>query len=103
VKRVFLAKNVLEAHLVRMLLEERGIEAVVENEMLGQALGDLPADVSTLPAVSVFDDSRADEARRLAEERPRGTSGLDWRCPSCGETNGRAFEVCWSCGSRDPS
>ena len=97
-KRVHVAKNGMEAHFLRTLLEEHGIEAVVQNEMLGQARGDLPLDDSTAPVVCVLDDARADEAVRLAEEMGREAVGRAWRCPGCGERNGPAFEFCWSCG-----
>jgi len=97
VKQVHVAQTAFEAHLVKSMLEERGIEAIVQNEMLGQATGDLPIH-SIAITVCVLDDARADEARRLVEEMPKDAEGDEWTCASCGEENGPAFEVCWSCG-----
>jgi|SRR5688572_20443350 hypothetical protein len=98
-RQVHVAKNSMEAHFVRTLLEEQGIAAIVGNEMLAQATGSLPVDASTAPVVLVMDDSRADEAERIvAGIDSRQADGEDWKCSSCGQSSGPAFDACWSCG-----
>jgi SAM-dependent methyltransferase len=99
---VFHAENVAQAHLVLAMLKENGIEAFVENEHLADAFGKLPIDLSTRPTVRVKDAGRLEEAVALVAAWRHAGQGPGWTCPSCGEPNGSAFEVCWSCGRPAP-
>jgi hypothetical protein len=63
-KKVYIADNPMDAHLVRGVLENEGIECFVENEGLTQAMGEVPPTMDCLPAVVVVEP--ADHAR--AEE-----------------------------------
>ena len=96
-RRVYRAENTFDAHLVRDRLLQAGIEAEVHGFMLAGAVGELPAD--TRPSVWIADPDLYQWARRIVAEiertSPRATG---WLCPRCGEENGPAFEVCWSCG-----
>lgn len=96
---VFIAASLSEAHLLRTLLEDHGIRAEVRNEILSQVRGEVPMDASTAPAVWIFDEQRADEARAIIAEHRTAPSGPDWTCAACGEANGPAFELCWKCGA----
>jgi hypothetical protein len=62
-RNVFTAQSPAEAHLVAGLLEEEGIECVVEGEFLTGVRMVVPMDSATLPAVFVND---GDAARVLA-------------------------------------
>lgn len=96
-KRVYRADNTFDAHLVRDLLLQAGIAAEVHGAMLTGAVGELPAD--TKPSVWIADADQYDWARQVIARYERNTEQpTDWRCPHCGELNGAAFEVCWSCG-----
>ena len=66
-KQVFVARNPPEAHLVKGLLESRGIRAEVRGEALWGTRGEVPLTPDTLPTVWV-DDPRAPEAARIVEE-----------------------------------
>jgi hypothetical protein len=55
-RKVFVAENPAQAHLVAGLLEEEGIRAVVEGEMLTGARFAIGMDASTLPTVFVNDE-----------------------------------------------
>ena len=93
-KRVFSSFNLASAHHARNLLEAEGIRAVVKNEMLSSAMGELP------PAecqVEVWVSGEAD-AKRAEEILHRKASGPDWTCKSCGEALGPQFTQCWRCG-----
>lgn len=68
--RIYEAGNATEAHIVRGLLESRGIQAQVEGEYLQGAMGELPA--AGLVAVSVEEDDVAN-ALKLIEEYDQGT------------------------------
>jgi hypothetical protein len=66
-KKVFVARNPAEAHLVRGLLESRGIHAEVRGEALWGTRGETPLTPDTLPTVWV-DELQASEAARIVEE-----------------------------------
>jgi hypothetical protein len=101
VKRVFSTFNLQAAHHSRNLLEAEGIRAVVRNEILSSAMGELP------PAecqVEVWVLREADAARALEILRnPRGRGEAPWRCTSCGESSEGQFTQCWRCGAFRPA
>ena len=76
---VYEAENIIDAHLVKGMLEHEGIPAFVRGEYLTGALGDLP--VMGLVAVSV-PDSRWPEAEALLRafraERARPLADPGW-------------------------
>ncbi|HTM54265.1 MAG TPA: DUF2007 domain-containing protein [Pirellulales bacterium] len=96
---VYEAENVTEAHLVKNLLVDEGIEAVVSGEH----------DPFSIPitASEVF-VKRADEARAREiittydEEQERRADRPDWVCPACGATVVGAFDQCDACGADRP-
>lgn len=96
-KRLFVAAHLPEAYLVHGLLAQAGIAARVFNEYSQGALGELPPTVIR-PEVWIDDDRDLGLARGIVEryERDRTATGSR-RCPSCGEENPAAFEVCWQC------
>lgn len=66
-KPVFSARDPVEAHLFRAVLESEGIPARVQGEFLFQARGGVPFDHHTAPSVWVSDED-VDRARTIAEE-----------------------------------
>ncbi len=66
-KPVFSARDPVEAHLLRAVLESEGIEAKVMGEFLYLARGGVPFDNHTEPSVWVSDEDLA-RARRIVEE-----------------------------------
>ena len=106
--KVYQAKNVTEAYLVKNLLEEEGIEAHIEGEYLQGALGDLPW-LAISPRVLVPAEAE-ERARRIVEDfdsqrlaEPTGEPSPPWRCPGCGEEVDAGFEVCWNCQTSRPA
>jgi len=98
VKRVYRAEDTFDAHLVRDLLREAGIEAEVHGGMLIGGVGELPADAKA--SVWIADADVYDWARQLIQRRERRSAeSAEWQCPDCGETNAGTFEICWSCGA----
>jgi hypothetical protein len=96
---IYEGANVTEAHLVKNLLLDEGIEAMVSEE--GEPLA-LPI---TPSHVLVF---RRDEARarvvidKYDEEQERRAARPDWICPKCGATVIGAFDECDACGADRP-
>jgi len=103
VVEVYLAVDTPQAHFVRNLLLEAGIDAQIVGGTISSSLG-LPQGVESAPAVLVH---KADEARaralvdefekRNARPHPDDEPRPAWKCPSCGELVDADFELCWNC------
>ncbi len=98
-RRLYTAADLPEAHLVRQLLAQAGIEARVFNEYAQGALGEIPFG-QAYPEVWLVDERDAPRARAIvaAYERCRPRTETR-RCGSCGEENPAEFEICWRCGA----
>ncbi len=94
-KRVFSSYNLVAVHHARNVLDAAGIRAVVRNQYLSSAMGELPP-AECQPQLWVLND---DDAARAEELLLRGEApGQPWSCP-CGESLGGQFTQCWKCGS----
>jgi hypothetical protein len=80
---------------VKNLLEAAGVPAVVRNEFLSSAMGELPP-AECQAEVWVVNDADAARAERILLASP--AQGPDWRC-GCGEVLGAQFTQCWRCGA----
>ena len=94
-KRIYSSFNLVAVHHAKNLLATEGIRAVVRNEYLSSAMGDLPPAEcqAELWLLSEADFARAEELL-FAPRAP----GPDWAC-GCGETLGAQFTQCWRCGA----
>ena len=99
-QRVFVARNVSEAHIVSGMLNASGIAARVQGHYLAGGYGELPITADTLPSVWIEDSSQMSAARSLIDdyERPRGNRLVPWQCDQCAEIHGGQFTACWKCG-----
>lgn len=102
-RQVYSAEHPTEAHMVRGILEAKGIECVVRGEILFGARGELPVTPETAPSVWVVEEKRYDEARRIVAQyekanREGAPEGQTWRCQSCREVLEGQFTHCWKCG-----
>jgi hypothetical protein len=105
-KKVYIAKNPADAHLLKGLLEGENIEAEVRGEFLYGVRGEVPITPDTCPSVWVMDDAEYDRALELVSifregEPTNPIEGEAWRC-SCKEENESQFTECWSCGKARP-
>ncbi len=104
-KLVFEARDSMEAHLVRGLLESHGLGAEVRGETLAGDAGELPF-VEVWPTVWIHEDDRDLEARSIIAESGRASSGqapdAGWSCRKCGERVEPQFTACWACGNDRP-
>jgi hypothetical protein len=93
-KRIYSSHNLIAVHHARNVLEAEGIRAVVKNEMLSSAMGELPpAECQAELWVDASDAARAEQIL-LRKETPEP----GWTC-GCGETLGGQFTQCWRCGA----
>ena len=106
-KRVYSARTLAEAHLMREHLAAEGIQGEVFGEHSSGLWGEIPLTIDNLPAVWVLADDDYDRAREivLAFEEEHGESREEpgagdrvWICGSCSEENPANFESCWNCG-----
>jgi Putative prokaryotic signal transducing protein len=99
VKRVFSSYNLAAVHHARNVLDAAGIRALVKNQYLSSAMGDLPP-AECQPELWVLHDADAARAEELlfTGEAP----GEPWKC-HCGEMLGGQFTQCWQCGSYRPT
>ena len=97
-KRVYSSYNLAAAHHARNVLEAAGIRAIVRNQFLSSAMGELPP-AECQPQVWVLDAADAARAEEiLFRSEPHGEA---WTC-ACGEKLGGQFTQCWNCGSYRP-
>lgn len=94
-KRVYSSFNLAAVHHAKNVLATAGIRAVVKNEFLSSAMGDLPPAEcqAELWLLDPRDAARAEEL--LFRPAPPGAA---WTC-QCGEPLGGQFTQCWKCGS----
>ena len=96
-KRIYSSYNLAAVHHARNLLETEGIRAVVKNEFLSSAMGDLPpAECQAEVWVLYEKDFPTAEAilRALSTQR----DSPPWTC-ACGESCEGQFTQCWRCGA----
>jgi hypothetical protein len=105
-KKLYTARDAMEAHFLRQLLQQEGIPAEVLGENLSIARGELPLTAETLPSVWVRSE-HAERAVRVVAQMLSQASGGDaagdpWTCPGCGEAIEGQFDICWNCQTPRP-
>lgn len=96
-KRLCRAPSLPDAHILRGVLEQSGIEAHVFNENAQSGAGQLPV-TDACPEVWLADENDLERARAVLaafEHAPRVTGSV--HCPACGEDSPANFQVCWNC------
>ena len=112
-KHVYTGRDEMDAHFVRGLLEQQGIQAVVQGEALGTAMSGLPLSNESTPSVWV-EEVDAQRAAAIVEEytsRDKANANPEsgderrslWICPNCGEKVEDQFTQCWKCSHKRPS
>ncbi len=111
-KHVYTARDSMDAHFVKGLLQQEGIRAVVQGEALQETWGGVPIGSEGLPSVWVEDSDVAQAApviqkyqetdRANAEDTQTHTPRPKWKCPNCGEMVESQFDRCWHCGHNRP-
>lgn len=94
-KRIYSSFDRVAVHHAKNVLDAAGIRAVVRNEFLSSAMGELPP-AECQAEVWVLNDADAQRAEAILLASP--ASGPDWTC-SCGEVLGAQFTQCWRCGA----
>lgn len=100
---VYTARDVVDARLMKELLESRGLRAVARGEPLNILGIHIPLG-RVFPSVWVeegdFERARQivdDFQRSLEREREAEAEAGPWTCPECGEELEGQFRECWNC------
>lgn len=98
-KKLYTANHLLEAQIVRDLLESAYIPTRLFNEYAQGGTGEIPF-THTYPEVWVVRDLDYERGRTIVEayEQAPPVTGTVF-CPQCGEGNPGNFQLCWQCGS----
>jgi hypothetical protein len=96
-KRLTQAPNVALATLWADLLQQAGVDAVVQRAYTSSIAGEIPPD-QALPEVWVMDDAQLEHARHELDAL-RHLPWRRWGCHGCGEWVDGPFEQCWNCGA----
>ena len=99
-KRIFSSYDRIAVHHARNLLEAEGIRAVVKNEFLSSAMGELPP-AECQAEVWVLRENDAQSAEALLKKAFSVNNGKPWNC-ACGEMQEPQFTECWRCGAARP-
>lgn len=101
-KRVYSEPNSIFIYQLRELLEEKGISAVIKNELLSGGVGELPP-TEIWPELWVMNKEDSNAAKRVIDEFMRSikSNPLAWKCVGCGEEIEGQFNICWSCGQEN--
>lgn len=92
-KRVYLANDPVSANVLKLRLEENGIQAIVQDERTHELRGEVPL---VYPSVWVGNEDEA-AAREIALEFSHPQHGEPWTCQTCGEVLEASFADCWKC------
>ena len=112
-QHVYTARDAIDAHFVRGLLEQAGLRAVVQGESLQETWGGLSVSAANLPTVWVEDADVEAAAPIVKEYRETDRANADdavadapratWACPNCAERVEVQFDRCWKCGTERPT
>ncbi|MGB8337558.1 MAG: DUF2007 domain-containing protein [Burkholderiales bacterium] len=97
-RKVYVAQNLPDAHIVLNLLTQSGIAVHVFNANAQSGIGEIPF-TEAYPQVWVMDDEQYLRAKNIVREYK--LAPMDHRvvhCPECNEENPANFGVCWNCG-----
>lgn len=97
---VYRGTNVAEAHLVRNLLLEQGIDAFVSQQ--SAAFGGLPFEAPDLFVHRRDQSQAADIVARYQQSQLERSERPDWTCPSCGVSVLGLHDQCDNCGAEKP-
>ena len=102
-KLLYLAKNGIEAAIIKDKLLQLGIESYFIGSNLHMAIGELPLEALY---VKIFvDEDKFVAANNFIEEYKKLNIIDDnnfWHCENCNEKSPESIKECWSCGATIP-
>jgi len=103
VNTVYASQDLLLLNHLKHLLEQEGIDCLLEQVHLQGAMGELP--LTAWPRLVVLDPDKKDEAQTVLKRALDSTTKpVGMRiCGACGEPSESQFTDCWNCGAALPS
>jgi len=94
--RLLCSAGILEARLLKSILESEGISCFVKKESC-VPIAQLPSN-DAWPELWLLDDRQVPQAMQLLQRyHSAQEDAASWRCPACGETVPPQLAVCWKC------
>ena len=97
-KRLCRAANLPEAHILRGVLEQSGIETYVFNQHAQGGEGQLP-EKDACPEMWGEEEDIERAAAVLDAFRRTPAVSAARQCPACSEDSPGNFQLCWNCGA----
>ena len=99
-KRVYSEPSPIFIHQIKDLLEEKGINSIIKNELLSGGVGELPP-TEVWPELWVVNNDDKQTATNFIDKFLQSikANSKDWLCEKCGEKVEGQFNICWNCGS----
>ena len=97
-KRVYTAKNLPDAGLVKAILDAAGIACVIDHTQLQSVMsGGAGVEAAASVSVNEGDFEKAEALVKNYLDADDSEKGEDWTCEKCGETHAAQFKACWKC------
>lgn len=101
-EKAFTHENSLIVFNLKNVLEDSGIECSIKNEYSSSGAGVL-APFETWPEIWVENKVELEKAEKIIQDTLNDSStGDEWICSDCGETNSNHFKICWNCNKSTP-
>lgn len=98
-RKLYSAESIILIAHLRNVLDAAGISAVIRNDRLAGALGEIPF-TECWPELWIQHSGDTLRAQAIiAEELQRPVTRESWICPQCGEILGGQFSECWRCAA----
>lgn len=94
--KIYDAYQMLEAEIIKAILEDEGIPAFVKEAPLWQTISAAMWPFHSGGLEVFVPSDQAEKARAILESE----RGEDWLCPKCGEKIDGVFDACWKCGGK---
>ncbi|HOT43948.1 MAG TPA: DUF2007 domain-containing protein [Spirochaetota bacterium] len=95
--KIYSTLNIAEAHTIKFLFENNGIEAVIENQEMNPFFG-MVAAKDAEAQVWVPENASKEAAALLAESSSVDLAHIRlYKCRRCGEMVCTLFDYCWNC------
>ena len=99
-KLLYLAKDEIEANLIKLQLSEFHINTSLRGINLHMGIGELPVDANF---IKIFvKDKHYQKAYMYIEKYKKdisSTNKIDWKCDNCNELIYSTLTSCWNCGN----
>ena len=100
IKTLYTAANAPEAHLIKGLLEQSGIEVSLEGESLTIGIGGLPIDAAQVEVM--VNENQFEEAVKIVKDYENKMledveESTQWECKNCSKMSPASFGICWKC------